>query len=868
MKNYSIKPGSAFVFSKNKYGAIFLFFATIFMISCRKDINENFNGATITDSTAVSASAIGNTYYLSPTGNDNNPGSLSAPFFTLNKAWSVVAPGDIIYMRGGTYVWTTQSYLTGKNGTPGNLIKIWNYPGEIPVLSRHSINYTILNPTPRSGCYLSGDYIHIKGLEITGYFQSDGWVSSGWWANNCNNSIFESLNIHHNGGGFYLQGNSTGNLLLNIDSWSNYDAYTGGGNADGINIAYISNASSTNTVKGCRAWYNSDDGFDFSQNPGFVAVENSWSYKNGYLADGVTLSGGNSEGFKSGPPGDGAGGMPSHAGEYLRSYTNCIAAKNWSHGFSTNNSVCTMHFNNNTAYLNGFGFFINYGNEPDIYRNNLSYANRTFQVTINAAAISDHNAATGTEINNWNSATISDADFISTDATQLISPRKSDGNLPEISFLKLSAGSSLINAGINVGLPFSGSAPDIGAFEYGGTSPLSNQAPIANAGVDKSITLPANSISITGSGSDPDGTISSYTWSLSSGPNTPVLTGINTTTLVVNNLIAGTYIFRITVTDNNGLSAFDEVNVVLSNAVIPPSTNLINVSQIISYTGYAYYVVQDFGTLPDIVENTTRSVLRVFENGIELKPPHSMHGDIATLGRGRFSHWGDGAFVALYFSASDNTNPKTNGRSYTFTISSAAANQAPVANASTDKTITLPVSSVSITGSGSDPDGTIASYTWTFRSGPNTPVLSGTNTTTLSASNLVAGTYVFRLTVTDNGGLTALDEVNVVVAAAPPPSTNLINVSKASKDGGFSYYVVQNFGTLADDNSNPTKSVLRIFENGIELKPAHSLHSDIRTIGKGRFSHWSDGSIIGLYFSASNNTNPKTNGKTYTYTIQ
>jgi len=282
------------------------------------------------------------------------------------------------------------------------------------VLTRHSTNYTVLSPTPRSGCYLSGDYIHVKGLEITGYFQSDGWVSSGWWANNCNNSIFESLNIHHNGGGFYLQGNSTGNLLLNIDSWSNYDAFTGGGNADGINIAYISNASSSNTVRGCRTWYNSDDGFDFSQNPGFVAVESSWSYKNGYLADGVTLSGGNSEGFKSGPPGDGAGGMPSHAGKHLRSYTNCIAAKNWSHGFSTNNSVCIMHFTNNVAYLNGFGFFINYGNQPDVYKNNLSYANRTFQVTINAADISDDNAATGTESNSWNSAVVSDGVIIMT----------------------------------------------------------------------------------------------------------------------------------------------------------------------------------------------------------------------------------------------------------------------------------------------------------------------------------------------------------------------------------------------------------------------------------------------------------------------
>jgi transcriptional regulator CtsR len=63
--------------------------------------------------------------------------------------------------------------------------------------------------------------------------------------------------------------------------------------------------------------------------------------------------------------------------------------------------------------------------------------------------------------------------------------------------------------------------------------------------------------------------------------------------------------------------------------------------------------------------------------------------------------------------------------------------------------------------------------------------------------------------------------------------------------------------------------VLRIFENGIELGPAHSAHANIRTLGQGRFSHWDDGSgtagAVALLFSASDNTNPKTNGRTYTY---
>ena len=47
-------------------------------------------------------------------------------------------------------------------------------------------------------------------------------------------------------------------------------------------------------------------------------------------------------------------------------------------------------------------------------------------------------------------------------------PRLADGSLPDLDFLKLSPDSDLIDAGVNVGLPYNGSAPDLGAFESGG----------------------------------------------------------------------------------------------------------------------------------------------------------------------------------------------------------------------------------------------------------------------------------------------------------------------------------------------------------------------------------------------------------------
>jgi beta-glucanase (GH16 family) len=94
------------------------------------------------------------------------------------------------------------------------------------------------------------------------------------------------------------------------------------------------------------------------------------------------------------------------------------------------------------------------------------------------------------------------------------------------------------------------------------------------------------------------------------------------------------------------------------------------------------------------------------------------------------------------------------------------ANTPPTANAGADKSITLPTNTVTINGTGTDPGGSISAYAWTRVSGPNTPTLTNANTANLTASGLIAGTYIFRLTVTDNGGLTASDDVNVVVGTS------------------------------------------------------------------------------------------------------
>lgn len=122
----------------------------------------------------------------------------------------------------------------------------------------------------------------------------------------------------------------------------------------------------------------------------------------------------------------------------------------------------------------------------------------------------------------------------------------------------LQSTSPMIDAGIDVGLPFYNSAPDIGYWEYG-----SNIYPTANAGADQSITLPTTSVTMAGSGTDADGTIVSKAWTQVSGATATITTPSSYTTTITG-LTAGTYVFRLTVTDNSGATGSDDMTVTVS----------------------------------------------------------------------------------------------------------------------------------------------------------------------------------------------------------------------------------------------------------------------------------------------------------------
>jgi hypothetical protein len=230
--------------------------------------------AVVAVSAAVSNAAAGQVYYVAPNGSDSAAGTQAAPWASIARAQTAAQPGDTVYFRGGTYAYTransgcanqtarVDAITLNKSGSSGNPIRYWAYPGEKPIFnfSRMTDNCRI------KGFNVTGSWIHLKGLEVTGVPQNNNLNAESWglWISGSNN-IFEQINTHHHmGTGLFINGGG-GNLVLNTDSHDNYDLRSSDGpgeNADGFGSHYTPAGRPANVFRGSRAWWNADDGYD------------------------------------------------------------------------------------------------------------------------------------------------------------------------------------------------------------------------------------------------------------------------------------------------------------------------------------------------------------------------------------------------------------------------------------------------------------------------------------------------------------------------------------------------------------------------------------------------------------------------------
>jgi len=305
------------------------------------------------------------------------------------------------------------------------------------------------------------------------------------------------------------------------------------------------------------------------------------------------------------------------------------------------------------------------------------------------------------------------------------------------------------------------------------TAPTSGTPPVPNPGTDQTITLPINTVSLDGSGSYGRGgnVITGYLWSQDSGPSQSTLSGTTTAKITVNNLVQGSYRFRLTVTDNAGLSSTTTMGVTVNPGTSTP-TNQLPVSS------------------PGADQTITLPTNSVSLNGSASYDPD---GSIAAYTWAQVS----GPSTASFTSANAATTTagslvqgtykfqltvKDNAGATTASTMNVTVNAAPTGPVSTippvpnptgDQTITLPTNSVTIDGSGSYGRGgnVITGYLWSQDSGPAQATFSSTTASKITVSNLVQGSYRFRLTVTDNAGLVSTTTTGVTVngGTTPPP---------------------------------------------------------------------------------------------------
>lgn len=433
-------------------------------------------------------------FYVAPGGNNNNAGTQAAPFATLQKGHDVAVAGDTVFMRGGTYSPTATTVLTRDGTSASARITITNFAGEKPIID--AIN--IPAGTSSFGIRMTdADWYLIKGIELRNSAEVGLEIQTG-----SSNNIIEFNNIHHSGRssgdgrGIRIIGSGiSNNTWLNNDVHHNFNtAADPGQHSDGV--LYSPTSSSGNVFRGNRFFRNGDDGLDtFCVTADAVCavgtVDKNWSYQNGCTDAAGTACGGElaapgsarGKGFKLG------GGRPGATNGGL-TYTNNLSWKNRDAGFDNNcsdpdtNDGCRGNIlNNNTAWNNPSNYiFFGIGST---FRNNISFGN------LGSVAEPPNNAS----FNSWDSSpavTVSSADFLTLDDTCAEGPRNTDGSLPTCNFLKLAAGSDLIDRGTNVGIAFNGSAPDLGAFETGGGPPPETVPPTV------AITAPAAAATVSG----------------------------------------------------------------------------------------------------------------------------------------------------------------------------------------------------------------------------------------------------------------------------------------------------------------------------------------------------------------------------------
>ena len=321
-----------------------------------------------------------------------------------------------------------------------------------------------------------------------------------------------------------------------------------------------------------------------------------------------------------------------------------------------------------------------------------------------------------------------------------------------------------------------------------------NKAPVVEAGNNRTITLPANGVTVDGRADDPDGRVVSYRWSKVSGGYVR-FDQANRARLRANLLQEGTYVFRLTVKDDKGAASSDDIEVIVKGSrndnkpdkpreekprenkpgknsrpvvyagpdrVMTLPTNSITINgQATDKDGeiVSYEWAKTYGRRSSF-QGANTSTVRIsdLERGIYIFRLRAIDNDGAIR---------DDYFKITVndFDKAENDNGRRNENRENKENNDSRRNRSnsePEAYAGPDRVINWPHNSITINGQASDKDGKIVSYHWAKTYGRRAS-LSGERSSTVRISNLQPGIYIFRLSVRDNEGAIENDYFKITV---------------------------------------------------------------------------------------------------------
>ena len=434
----------------------------------------------------------GAVYYVAPTGDDANPGTEAQPWLTIQQAANTMTAGETAYVRAGTYY--ESGIILAHSGAPGAPITLANYeleevivdgskaqnddPGMVMVEGRshYVIQGLTIRNMPWSGIATDEDTTEpYQGITIRDCILHDnGWAGIDLAA--ADGFVVENVQAYNNAYyGLNIAGSADGALSAANGVVRNSSFYNHTGD-EGHGLAI--NQGHEITVSNSVAYHNTIHGFDVSDWPKYgelsynIIFERNVSYDNGVAgfainSDSHRVVYRNNVAWRNGADWAKRGsssGFLCYEGCWHVEWVNNVSLENTDTGFSVEDQVgiygtpedTLLVFKNNIAYNNGRP---EWEERPD-----LVATGKAWEVI---ATHNDWGGAPGlnTYLVAINGETYT-RDEVNSGAFQMgnisVDPQFVDTTLPDV---HLQPGSPCIDAGVDVGLPYSGSAPDMGAFE-------------------------------------------------------------------------------------------------------------------------------------------------------------------------------------------------------------------------------------------------------------------------------------------------------------------------------------------------------------------------------------------------------------------